>query len=58
MFISADGNFRLQQKYKKDDPDDIALNEGQSYFIEWTSYKSYLRLVGEAPVDPEVCCCN
>jgi len=47
----------LQRKHKKDDPDDVALNEGRSYFVESTSYKSYLTLVGEAPVDSGVCYC-
>jgi len=50
LFISADGNFRLQRKHKKDDPDDIALNEGRSYFVQSTSYKKYLTHIGEAPV--------
>ena len=53
LFLSADGNFRLQRKHKRDDPDDVALNEGRSYFVESTSYKSFLELVGEAPT--EVC---
>lgn len=53
LFISADGNFRLQRKHKKDDPDDVALNDGRSYFVESTTYKSYLTRVGEAP--QEVC---
>jgi hypothetical protein len=56
LFISADGNFRLQRKHKRDDPDDVALNDGRSYFVESTSFKSYLTLVGEAP--KEVCHCN
>lgn len=29
LFISADGNFRLQRKRKNDDPDDLALNGGR-----------------------------
>lgn len=45
--MSVDGNFRLQRKHKKDDPDDVALNEGRSYFVESTSYKTYLTQVGE-----------
>jgi hypothetical protein len=53
LFISADGNFRLQRKHKKDDPDDVALNEGRSYFVESASYKTYLTCVGVAPI--EVC---
>ncbi|KAJ3520759.1 hypothetical protein NMY22_g12606 [Coprinellus aureogranulatus] len=32
LFISADGNFRLQRKAKNDDPDDVSLNEGHGYF--------------------------
>lgn len=50
LFISADGNFRLQRKHKKDDPDDVALNEGRSYFVQSTSYKMYLTHVGEGPL--------
>jgi hypothetical protein len=49
LFISADGNFRLQRKHKKDDPDDVALNEGRSYFVESVDYKTYLTHAGEAP---------
>jgi len=47
LFISADGNFRLQRKHKNDDPDDVALNEGRSYFVESASYKTYLEHAGE-----------
>jgi len=49
LFILADGNF------KKDDSDDVSLNEGRSYFVESTSFKSYLTAV-EVPM--EVCYCN
>ena len=56
LFISADGNFRLQRKHKKDDPDDVALNEGRSYFVESAGYKAYLTRVGVAPI--EVHCHN
>lgn len=47
LFISADGNFRLQRKRKNDDPDDVALNKGRSYFVESTSYKMYLEHAGQ-----------
>jgi hypothetical protein len=47
LFISVDGNFRLQRKHKKDDPDDVALNEGRSYFMESTSFKTYLEHAGQ-----------
>ncbi len=48
LFISADGNFRLQRKHKDDDPDDLALNEGRAYFVESADYKAYLMQTGEA----------
>ena len=47
MFISTDGNFRLQRKHKKDDPDDVALNAGNSYFVEAEGYRIYLLHVGD-----------
>ena len=54
LFVSADGNFRLQRKHKKDDPDDVALNEGRSYFVESASYKTYLKHAGEETTTLEV----
>jgi hypothetical protein len=45
MFLSTDGNFRLQQKHKHDDPDDVALNKGSAYFVENSQYKKYLSVV-------------
>ena len=48
LFISADGNFRLQRKHKKDDPDDVALNSGRAYFVESERYKAYLKYIGQA----------
>jgi hypothetical protein len=47
LFISTDGNFRLQRKHKKDDPDDVALNAGNSYFVEAEGYRIYLLHVGD-----------
>jgi hypothetical protein len=51
LFISADGNFRLQRKHKNDDPDDVALNGGRSYFVESASYKTYLEHAGETTTE-------
>jgi len=51
MFISVDGNFRLQRKHKKDDPDDVALNGGRSYFVELTNYKTYLEHAGQTTTE-------
>ncbi|KAG6810078.1 hypothetical protein H0H92_013396 [Tricholoma furcatifolium] len=56
LFLSADGNFRLQRKNKKDDPDDIALNEGNGYFVPTETYKNYCALVKEtAPEKGSAC---
>lgn len=40
-----DGNFRLQRKRKNGDPDDVALNQGNAYFVENAQYKKYLACV-------------
>ncbi|KAJ7131489.1 hypothetical protein C8R43DRAFT_895982 [Mycena crocata] len=45
LFLSADGNFQLQRKNKRDDPDDVALNAGAGYFVETEEYKRYLKVV-------------
>jgi hypothetical protein len=42
LFLAADGNFRLQRKNKKGDPDDIALNQGNGYCVDVGPYKAYL----------------
>ncbi|KAJ7035891.1 hypothetical protein C8F04DRAFT_954397 [Mycena alexandri] len=48
MFLSSDGNFKLQRKRKVDDPDDIALNAGNAYFVEDSEYQGYVSKVGPA----------
>jgi len=45
LFLSVDGNFRLQRKDKKSDPDDIALNDGHGYFVKSDDFNSYLGVV-------------
>jgi len=47
LYLSTDGNFRLQQKNKRGDPDDVALNDGNGYFVETEAYKKYVKHVGE-----------
>jgi len=48
LFLSTDGNFRLQRKSKRDDPDDEALNNGRAYFVENKSYMVYLDHVNQS----------
>lgn len=45
LFLSIDGNFRLQRKRKNDDPEDFALNGGRAYFVEDEQYQRYLQSV-------------
>lgn len=47
LFISADGNFKLQRKNKCGDPDDVSLNNGTGYFVEDKAYQKYLGHVGD-----------
>ncbi|KAJ7723265.1 hypothetical protein B0H16DRAFT_1737330 [Mycena metata] len=46
LFLSSDGNFKLQRKRKVDDPDDVALNDGNAYFPDDTTYKKYVAVMG------------
>lgn len=48
LFLSTDGNFRLQRKNKNDDPDDVALNDGNGYFVRTEDYNEYLKQVKPA----------
>ncbi|KAJ7645719.1 hypothetical protein B0H17DRAFT_959474 [Mycena rosella] len=54
LFLSSDGNFKLQRKRKVDDPDDFALNGGNAYFPEDTQYKLYVSELG--PEDDKCTC--
>jgi cytidylate kinase len=42
-FLSTDGNYRLQRKNKRDDPDVVALANGNGYFAETSAYRRYLK---------------
>ncbi|KAJ7724933.1 hypothetical protein DFH07DRAFT_971050 [Mycena maculata] len=42
LFLSSDGNFKLQRKKKVDDPDDVALNGGAAYFPDNKIYRDYI----------------
>lgn len=46
LFVSADGNFKMQRKNKRDDPDDFALNDGNAYFVPTADYKAYMDAIG------------
>ncbi|KAF8326719.1 hypothetical protein F5887DRAFT_899624 [Amanita rubescens] len=42
LFLSVDGNFRLQRKKKRDDLDDVAVNKGNAYFADSADFNKYL----------------
>lgn len=48
LFVSSDGNFKLQRKRKTDDPDDVALNGGDAYFPNDSKYQEYAAKIGPA----------
>ena len=45
LFLSVDGNFHLQRKNKKSDPDDTALNDSHAYFMKLEDFNTYLGVV-------------
>ncbi|KAJ7883160.1 hypothetical protein B0H14DRAFT_2564961 [Mycena olivaceomarginata] len=45
LYVSADGNFKLQRKGKRADPDDFALNSGNTYFPPNEDFKVYAKLI-------------
>ncbi|KAG6847801.1 hypothetical protein H0H93_005915 [Arthromyces matolae] len=56
LFLSVDGNFRLQRKAKNDDPDDIALNNGKAYFVPTEAYNNYCQAVQETVPEKSASC--
>ncbi|KAJ6607491.1 hypothetical protein B0H10DRAFT_2227795 [Mycena sp. CBHHK59/15] len=58
LFLSADGNFKMQRKNKRDDPDDVALNYGGGYFVETKEYERYVGLVKPSEESEEAGTCN
>ncbi|KAJ6522886.1 hypothetical protein B0H19DRAFT_1345812 [Mycena capillaripes] len=54
LFLSSDGNFKLQRKRKVDDHDDVALNGGNAYFLEDSKYRQYISEIG--PADDKCTC--
>ncbi|KAJ3569745.1 hypothetical protein NP233_g4852 [Leucocoprinus birnbaumii] len=54
LFISADGNFRLQRKHKNNDPDDFALIDGNAYFVKDDEFLDFVKDV-EAYSDDSTC---
>ncbi|KAJ7898175.1 hypothetical protein B0H14DRAFT_3424537 [Mycena olivaceomarginata] len=45
LFVSTDGDFKMQRKKKRDDPEDFALNDGNTYFSSTGDFKAYTELI-------------
>ncbi|KAJ3567379.1 hypothetical protein NP233_g6404 [Leucocoprinus birnbaumii] len=56
LYVSADGNFRLQRKRKNDDPNDKGLNGGNAYFVNDDSFHEYLESQGLSVKDITLLC--
>ncbi|KAF7288964.1 hypothetical protein MIND_01413000 [Mycena indigotica] len=54
LFVSADGNFKLQRKNKRDDLNDIALNGGKAFFGPKAETTAYVKRVPKSE-DPRTC---
>ncbi|PPQ95982.1 hypothetical protein CVT26_016198 [Gymnopilus dilepis] len=55
LFLSADGNFKLQRKNKRGDPDDVSLNNGRGYFVAASPYAVYLEHTKEECDEDCIC---
>lgn len=49
LLIGLDGNFRLQRKSKREDPNDRALASDRAYFADADKLKAYLLTVEDEP---------
>ncbi|KAF7365921.1 hypothetical protein MVEN_00467300 [Mycena venus] len=53
LFVSTDGDFKLQRKKKKEDPDDFALNDGNAHFVPTPEYKVYMEDIAKDDPKPD-----
>ncbi|KAJ3569456.1 hypothetical protein NP233_g5031 [Leucocoprinus birnbaumii] len=55
LFLSLDGNYRLNQKFKNTDPNDVALNKGNAYFVDNNVFQQYLQLHDDKATQNSTC---
>lgn len=54
-YLSGDGNYRLVHEMNGNkDPDDIALTNGNSYFVRWADFEVYLKIASLKPEEVHV----
>ncbi|KAL1948716.1 hypothetical protein VTO73DRAFT_10522 [Trametes versicolor] len=58
LFIGIDANFRLKRKKVSSDAVDPSLNEGSSYMVKESSYKTHLATFDKQHTDPSDHCNN
>ncbi|KAH9847790.1 hypothetical protein C2E23DRAFT_942536 [Lenzites betulinus] len=58
LFLAMDANFRLKRKKVSNDINDPSLNNGCSYFVEESAYKSHLTTHGHIPTEKHPQCNN
>ena len=49
-----DGNFHFNLKWKKTDPDDVALTQGAGFFVHADDVATYLPKAGKGAKEKEV----
>ncbi|KAG2135246.1 hypothetical protein DEU56DRAFT_981136 [Suillus clintonianus] len=55
LFLAIDANFRLARRNVSSDAADPGLNQGYSFFVEETAYKSFLNSRGGTPQEKSTC---
>jgi hypothetical protein len=54
-YYSGDGNFRLVQEMNGNkDPDDVALADGNGYFVRWADFEDYLKVASLTPEEVSI----
>lgn len=54
-YYSGDGNFRLVREMNGNkDPDDVALADGNGYFVRWADFEDYLKVASLTPEEVSI----
>ncbi|KAJ3564219.1 hypothetical protein NP233_g8437 [Leucocoprinus birnbaumii] len=55
LFLALDGNYRLNQKFKNSDRNDVPLNKGKAYFVDNVAFEEYLKLHDDGATQNSTC---
>jgi hypothetical protein len=54
-YLSGDGNFRLVREMNGNkDPDDVALADGNGYFVRWAEFEDYIKVASLTPEEVSI----